>query len=657
MITLRDGEHQEDLAWEVWEARVRAGRVSPDTWVRFEPITGDAFVRASELESFSSLFQDKQLPVDVDVPWLTALLVGVQVRVWWWSLLPGARDWLRIHLTKWTPGVLEDGEVWRLLTMGFLHIDFTHALLNLVWLGYTGWSLERMLGRANVLTIYLASVLVGALASMWGAPATYSLGASGGVFGLVSATVVFGLVHGDNLSERDRRVYGFALLPYLILMFVSGLQNDTTDNWGHGGGLVCGIVFGLLLRAPNQSLEDGSATPWNRRVQATTLALGAAILAALAVAGPRISPLVAPTDEEHPSPAFRVPAGWEPVETWGWGRVGTSRAFQVVARVHDDVAEATRHVDDAFRADDAARSPTTLAGLTAEHQRTVSDGVVVERWMTRRGRWTLAATWRVETSAESRLSPLRDRLVGGITWPEPERLADARAAHAAHPEDARSTAALARALDEVGDVPGALALWSSLPYNEEVAVGMLNLAEHYPNALPSLDAEVDRALALQGSQRIAVAAADALVARGDAVKTETDRRAEAIGVLDLAWWQTPGDRHVKTARVKAGLPIRLLDGRPTGPRVPGGEAPTLARARELGVAWLTLAARAERDALNASTFAEFERALAVLATGEPTLDGAVRATLERVMKPTAPRPAWLPEPVYAVRDRFNAAPG
>ena len=55
------------------------------------------------------------------------------------------------YLTNWAPAILEQGEVWRLLSYGLLHLWFPHLLFNMLFLVYTGYHLERAIGRANLL--------------------------------------------------------------------------------------------------------------------------------------------------------------------------------------------------------------------------------------------------------------------------------------------------------------------------------------------------------------------------------------------------------------------------------------------------------------------------------------------------------------------------
>src|SRR5690606_35800753 len=97
----------------------------------------------------------------------------------------------------------------------------------------------------------------------------------------------FGFARPELLPERGRRLFGMAMLPYLVLMFVNGLSNPTTDNWAHLGGLLTGAVLGLVLDP-----EPLQRRPhWNRTLQLGSLGLGALTLIAVAVLGPRLHPL------------------------------------------------------------------------------------------------------------------------------------------------------------------------------------------------------------------------------------------------------------------------------------------------------------------------------------------------------------------------------
>ena len=69
--------------------------------------------------------------------------------------------------------------------MGFLHMDIGHLLSNLAVMMFVGWNLERALGPWNIALIFATSVFGGSIFSIWMTPEAPSIGASGGVFGLV----------------------------------------------------------------------------------------------------------------------------------------------------------------------------------------------------------------------------------------------------------------------------------------------------------------------------------------------------------------------------------------------------------------------------------------------------------------------------------------
>src|SRR4030095_5458619 len=200
IIEVKRRDHVQRMTYDEFEARIQDGGIAAATPVRFDAVTGDEFLAAGELELYRALADPHQIQfrknlTDVGVPIATALLVGFQIRVYLWAWVPGVNTWLQEHFTNWAPAVLEDGEVFRLFTYGLLHLSFTHVLFNLLFLAYTGWNLERAIGRANLVLVYFGSVFAGGLLSMTMAPERPSLGASGGNFGLLAAAVVFGWKH------------------------------------------------------------------------------------------------------------------------------------------------------------------------------------------------------------------------------------------------------------------------------------------------------------------------------------------------------------------------------------------------------------------------------------------------------------------------------
>jgi membrane associated rhomboid family serine protease len=83
---------------------------------------------------------------------------------------------------------------WQIITYAFLHStgNITHLLFNMLGLWMFGAEVERYVGPRRLLACYFASVVTAALSQLFvpmlfGAPPSPTIGASGGVFGLLLA--------------------------------------------------------------------------------------------------------------------------------------------------------------------------------------------------------------------------------------------------------------------------------------------------------------------------------------------------------------------------------------------------------------------------------------------------------------------------------------
>ncbi|MED5372487.1 MAG: rhomboid family intramembrane serine protease [Myxococcota bacterium] len=143
-------------------------------------------------------------------------------------------------------GMVASGEYWRLLSCIFLHGDGLHILLNGLALFGLGRLCEAVWGGLRMAAIFLFAGLCGSLLSQAGGT-ELSVGASGGVFGLLGAGVVFGLRAKDALPPGLRRVFGRGLAPWIVINLAIGLFVPRIDNLGHLGGLFGGVLIAPLL--------------------------------------------------------------------------------------------------------------------------------------------------------------------------------------------------------------------------------------------------------------------------------------------------------------------------------------------------------------------------------------------------------------------------
>jgi membrane associated rhomboid family serine protease len=87
-------------------------------------------------------------------------------------------------------------QLWPLLSYSFLHGSMAHLFFNMLALWMFGSDIERLFGSRFYLKFYFASVLAAALSHLlvtgWlGAPPFPTVGASGGVYGLLLAFAIY----------------------------------------------------------------------------------------------------------------------------------------------------------------------------------------------------------------------------------------------------------------------------------------------------------------------------------------------------------------------------------------------------------------------------------------------------------------------------------
>ncbi len=132
------------------------------------------------------------------------------------------------------------GEYWRLLTGGFLHAGLLHLGFNMYVLYWLGTMLEPGLGHARFLALYLASLLAGSYGALLLSPQSFTVGASGAVFGLMGAAFILERARGMDPMQSG---LGFVILLNLGLTFVIG----NISIGGHIGGLLGGALAAVVI--------------------------------------------------------------------------------------------------------------------------------------------------------------------------------------------------------------------------------------------------------------------------------------------------------------------------------------------------------------------------------------------------------------------------
>ncbi|WGD49797.1 rhomboid family intramembrane serine protease [Bradyrhizobium sp. CB1650] len=132
-------------------------------------------------------------------------------------------------------------EYWRLFAYGFLHVDFVHLTMNMLCLVLWGGHLERRVGPAYFLIIYLSSMVLGAVIGNGIHSTPYlTVGASGATSGILGALLCLWI-----LGKLDLRFDFFAINIGLNIAFAFG---NSRIDWGvHLGGFAAGLIGCALL--------------------------------------------------------------------------------------------------------------------------------------------------------------------------------------------------------------------------------------------------------------------------------------------------------------------------------------------------------------------------------------------------------------------------
>jgi membrane associated rhomboid family serine protease len=126
------------------------------------------------------------------IPPVTQILIIANVAVFLLETVAGGILFRLFALWPLSSGFLP----WQVVTYGFLHGGLTHLLLNMLALYMFGGEIERVVGQRRYLTFYFVCVLSAAIAQLLvtavlAAPPYPTVGASGGVFGLLLAFAMY----------------------------------------------------------------------------------------------------------------------------------------------------------------------------------------------------------------------------------------------------------------------------------------------------------------------------------------------------------------------------------------------------------------------------------------------------------------------------------
>jgi membrane associated rhomboid family serine protease len=175
-------------------------------------------------------------------PTATYVLIAVNVLLYLGTMLSGGRGGAVYEdFALWGPVVDLNNEYWRLVTSGFMHANLIHLGLNMYVLYWLGTMLEPVLGNVRFVALYFASLLAGAFGALLLSAESFTVGASGAVFGLMASAFIMQRARG---IDPMRSGIGPIILLNLAITFFPGFN---ISIGGHLGGLVGGALCALAI--------------------------------------------------------------------------------------------------------------------------------------------------------------------------------------------------------------------------------------------------------------------------------------------------------------------------------------------------------------------------------------------------------------------------
>jgi len=183
------------------------------------------------------------------------------------AFVPSSESYLRLFGALIPDRVLH-GWIWQLVTYSFLHAGVMHVLINMLMLWMFGAQEEMDWGSRKFLEFYLFCIVGAALTTMAVAyspipgvsPFTATIGASGGVYGVLMA---FGMLYGEQeifmfpLPFMMKAKYMVAIMILLVILATFQPSQGGIANFAHLGGLFFGFIYVKFM--PRKGLTYGAS--------------------------------------------------------------------------------------------------------------------------------------------------------------------------------------------------------------------------------------------------------------------------------------------------------------------------------------------------------------------------------------------------------------
>ncbi len=175
-------------------------------------------------------------------PFITYILIGICILMFFISGM-GITDNIVFYYGVNQGLLVRYGQIYRLITSIFLHAGLVHIFFNMYSLYVVGTKIEDFFGKWKYIVIFLLSGICGNLLSIGFHSESFSVGASGAIFGLFGALVYFGYTYRGYIGSIIRS----QILPIVIYNLFIGFFISGIDVAAHIGGLVGGVLIAKMV--------------------------------------------------------------------------------------------------------------------------------------------------------------------------------------------------------------------------------------------------------------------------------------------------------------------------------------------------------------------------------------------------------------------------
>lgn len=154
---------------------------------------------------------------------------------------------------KWAfrPRKVMEGEWWRFVTAGFVHVGIAHLAFNMITLYFFGPIVEGILGSGKFIAVYFGSELAANALTMWRHKddANYSaVGASGAVSGVLFSFILFQpFAMLAIFFAIPMPAIVFAVLYVALSIYSAKQGGGQIAHEAHLGGALAGVALTLIL--------------------------------------------------------------------------------------------------------------------------------------------------------------------------------------------------------------------------------------------------------------------------------------------------------------------------------------------------------------------------------------------------------------------------